>query len=177
MFRLNADMTYPSLQALSIIVGAAIVLLLIGKILGLTARKTMENDLLALFLMCCIVAPCAEELIFRFPLLLILKWSDSNTVLMSAIVVSSVIFGIIHVLVLKEADFGGALIVFFLITTLAFALSRLTVQTGSVIPAMIVHASYNFLLISYKIVAEEFRLPLTPGAVFYLVGILFPRKN
>ncbi len=155
MFQLNADMIYPSLQSLGIVVGAAIVLIFIVKTLDLTAKKGMANNLLEILFVCCIFAPLVEELIFRLPLLFILKWSDSNAILISAVVASSVIFGITHVQALKEMDFGGALIVFFLMATFAFALCRLTVQTGSIIPAIIVHATYNFLMILCGIVAGE----------------------
>ncbi|TSC83337.1 MAG: hypothetical protein G01um101419_20 [Parcubacteria group bacterium Gr01-1014_19] len=148
---------YPSLQTLGVLLTAAVIVIVVIKILDFNVRKPRAKNFGDRIFIACIQAPLLEETIFRFPILLVLACGGSDQFLNFAIITSSIIFGIPHVLVLSDVDFGGSIAVFSLTTFAGLTLCWLVVTTGSILPAVIVHAVYNFAVHVGAVIAEEFR--------------------
>lgn len=100
---------------------------------------TLDHPLLVV-----IIGPIIEEMAFRFPLLLILLKFDSNANLWIALIISCLIFILVHLSNLKETTMNP---IYYLcdIGLMAVISSWLVIHYRSIFPAIVLHMINNFL--------------------------------
>jgi hypothetical protein len=91
-----------------------------------------------------VVAPFAEELIFRGYLYALLEGLWGRT---AAVVASGIAFGSIHIPQLSTGDFAfNAIFPVLLIFIVGFAFSLVRARSGTVVASVLCHAAYNFTI-------------------------------
>lgn len=88
------------------------------------------------FLTACVAAPLFEEIVYRGFLFLGLRQRIGT---LPAFILSTFIFAVLH----SQYDLGGLISV----GTLAGVMAYLTWRTGTLLPAIFLHALYNFLIV------------------------------
>lgn len=107
---------------------------------------------LALILAAVVVAPVAEELMFRGVLLKALERSGK----MFALIVSALVFSLVHVLGLDLAMlWQSAVVVLPPLFILGLVLGRLTQRTGRLGPAIFLHSGWNLLAAFVLLLPED----------------------
>ena len=95
-----------------------------------TIIESLNNNLIIIFFLACIVAPICEEIIFRG---FVYKLINSKYTIKHAIIINSILFGIIH--------FDPSAII--PATILGLSLSIIRYKTKSVISTVIMHSLHN----------------------------------
>ncbi|MGE0280098.1 MAG: CPBP family glutamic-type intramembrane protease [Rhizobiaceae bacterium] len=128
--------------------------------------KVWERTAVALLVV--VVLAATEEAIFRGFLLRYLRWNDSLAVTVAAVVVSSVIFSLLHVIALQSAirqpDYVPLLFGLFLFGLL---LGTVYVTTGSLACSIGMHAG----LLGFKVIQRK------TGLIIYSPDWLFGIRN
>jgi len=117
------------------------------------SAKIWERTAVGMFAV--VVLATTEELIFRSFLLRYLRWNDTVGVTVAAVVVSSAIFALLHVIALQSAirqpDYPTLLLGLFM---LGLLLGTIYVATGSVACAIGMHAG----LLGFKVIQRKTNL-------------------
>jgi membrane protease YdiL (CAAX protease family) len=116
-----------------------------------------QNTVLLLYV--CLVGPILEEILFRGLVLQSLRpWGDKL-----AIIVSGVLFGLMHMNLLQGIP----------VAVLGIFFAYVTVKSGSIIPTVILHILYNTIPMIFEVCGVETNEALQTGyLIFYGVMIL-----
>jgi membrane protease YdiL (CAAX protease family) len=135
------------------------------------SRKTMI--ILRAVLRSCLVAGITEELLFRGLIMHIMevKWGKAI-----AVIVPSVLFGLVHILNIDSRNVADILLLILAGTAVGIMFSLIAVQGGSIWASAIVHGIWNLIIIGgiLQISADPlpaiFTYQLTPVSVFLTGG-------
>jgi len=129
-----------------LIVSATMVILVIGCIIINMVYSGLVFSPSLTFVCLALMAGVNEETIFRAMLIPIgMRYLKGSNKALTSVIISSIIFGPIHMInILAGADPVMTIIQAFMATCGGLVLAGIYLRTGSIIPSMIAHASYDF---------------------------------
>jgi hypothetical protein len=143
---MGLDHPFEAKQLQSLVIPCAFIGL--GLVSNWTTYTSSDTDTLVLFLSSVLLVGAAEELVFRgllFPILLRIWCKRKNALVLSAIV-SSLVFGLVHLVNLfqQPENVVGILSQVFFACAIGVFFAGLLLRTGNMFLPILVHAGINF---------------------------------